>query len=58
MKESEIKKELELFLQDLEADGVNLENLPCNIKEHKKEHCEICKFLESCPFPNNVELED
>lgn len=54
MKESDKKKELELFLQDLESDGEDLENLPCNLKEHKVEHCEICKFFESCPFPNNI----
>ncbi|MDD5650541.1 MAG: hypothetical protein PHF86_09015 [Candidatus Nanoarchaeia archaeon] len=58
MKEDELKKELELFLQDLESDGVDLGNLPCNIREHKKEHCDICKFFEACPFPNNIELED
>lgn len=51
--QKEASEELELFLKDLELDGIEIKNLPCDSKNHNKEKCNACKFFDSCPFPSS-----
>jgi len=51
------EEDLELFLKDLELDGIDLSDLSCSDKNHKLENCEICRFFDSCPYPNSDNID-
>lgn len=45
------REDLNLFLEDLQLDGIDLSNLSCNLPNHKVEHCDSCRFFNHCPYP-------